>query len=83
MELLNSTRDDSIRRQFLDNFGHASPTNVQQALDVMHKLNVVDLFRQFETQQIRQIEKEIDEVEVKEVRPVLNQLVKAMHGRKL
>lgn len=83
MEILNSSSNDSIRCQFLDNFGQTDPEKVQSALEVMRKLKIEDSFRQFESQQIAEIENQINEIQTEEIRPVLHNLVKRMHGRKL
>jgi farnesyl diphosphate synthase len=83
MELLNSSSDDTIRSQFIDNFGYNKPENVEKALEVMRRLKVDDSFRQFESQQIDEIESQIEQVETEEIRPVLRNLVQRMHGRKM
>jgi len=83
MELLNANSNDSIRQDFIDNFGKSTPENVEKALGVMRQLNVSQLFREFEDKQIKDIEREISEVETEEVKPILENLIRAMHGRKL
>lgn len=83
MELLSTPSNSNLRQQFLNNFGRSDKENVDQAKDVMRQLKLVDLFRQFESRQIEEIESEINQVSTVEIRPILYQLLKNMRGRKL
>lgn len=84
MELLRAPGSDKdIKQQFIDNFGRPDERSVGMALEVMKRLNLVDLFRQFESRQTEEIEREVDNVPTVEIRPILHHLVQKMHGRRL
>ncbi|KAI6174643.1 Farnesyl pyrophosphate synthase [Aphelenchoides bicaudatus] len=82
LELLKSLPNPDLQRQFLENFGHAEKESVTQAKEVMKQLKLVELFRQFEKQQIKDIENDINNVDTEEVRPLLHQILQKMNGRK-
>jgi hypothetical protein len=83
MELLGTPSNATLRQQFLENFGQSNKDHVLKAKSVMNELELVPLFRQFESRQVQEIEHEINEVPTEEIQPILRRLLQSMRGRKL
>ncbi|KAI6238316.1 Farnesyl pyrophosphate synthase [Aphelenchoides fujianensis] len=71
-----------IADRFTDNFGRTGAANVREALGAMHDLRLLERFRQFEREQVGHLRRAVAQLEPAEIRPVLEEVVRKLEGRK-